>query len=69
MAVADATKWFTRQAGDPATSYVSATDGVEAVTQTYTDIAAAVAAHKSALKVVVAASTDFADLKSRIAAW
>lgn len=41
MAVADASKWFTRQGGEPATAFISGSDGVAAVTQTYTDFEAA----------------------------
>ena len=41
MAVADASKWFTRQGGEPATAFISGSDGVAAVTQTYTDFTAA----------------------------
>lgn len=41
MAVGDATKWFTKMAGDPDTRFVSGSDGVAAITQIYTDFAEA----------------------------
>lgn len=52
MAVADASKWFTRQGGEPATAFISGSDGVAAVTQTYTDFEAA-----DALKAPLASPT------------
>ncbi len=41
MAVGDASKWFTKQAGDPDTRFVSGSDGVAAITQIYEDFQAA----------------------------
>lgn len=56
MALADATKWFTRQDGEPVAGFVSGNDGVEAITQVYADLTPADPTRWNDLRVSLSAA-------------